>query len=167
MSSSCTPPETNIIQEELAAASPHRRKETTAGTLPGPELLAERRRMPASKRTSLPKAVQTWSHFLFREPYMRLKFPHHLLPTTTLTSPTPTPAATIATSIATAVATTAATGGTSARVSSPQGADLTPIPMAHRFADLTPVCPCDCVPKHLNKHTPQMYTWHISCELVP
>ena len=39
----------------------------TPRTLPGPELLAERRRMPASKRTSLPK--QTWSRFSFPRPY--------------------------------------------------------------------------------------------------
>lgn len=50
-------------------------KKNTARTLPGPELLAERRRMPASKRTSLPRAEQTWSCFSFPRPYAFKGFP--------------------------------------------------------------------------------------------
>ena len=50
-------------------------QKNTARTLPGPELLAERRRMPASKRTSLPRAEQTWSCFSFPRPYAFKGFP--------------------------------------------------------------------------------------------
>ena len=50
-------------------------KKTTARTLPGPELLAERRRMPASKRTSLPRAEQTWLCFSFPRAYAFKGFP--------------------------------------------------------------------------------------------
>lgn len=58
------------------AASACRCKRRHPAHFQGPELLAERRRMPASKRTSLPK--QTWSRFCFPRPYAFKGFP--LLP---------------------------------------------------------------------------------------
>ncbi len=122
MSSSCTPPEANIIQEELAAASAHRHKETTAGTLPVLNCWLSAGGCQLARGQACQKLCRHGRTFLFRGP-MLLKYPRHLLPSTTLATPSPTLATSIAATAATTTANvatsatattgTAATGGTS------------------------------------------------------